>query len=287
MSEFIITADSTVDLPKEYLAEKNIPIMALTYILDGVTYEDGNGLTGEEFYNKIREGAMPTTSQVNPEQARAALEPFVKEGKDIIHIAFTSGLSGSYNSVRIAAEELAEEYPERKIVVIDSLCAAMGEGMLLYKAIELKEQGKSFDEIVEWVENNKLHVCHDVTVDDLFHLHRGGRVSKTSAIVGSMIKIKPIIHVNDEGKLIVIGKERGRKKSLMTLVDRMEEKMKGYDNDVFMIVHGDAPEDAEFVKNEMIKRFGVTNIMINCLGSVIGSHTGPGVIAIFYMGERN
>ena len=287
MSEFIITADSTVDLPKEYLQEKNIPIMALTYILDGVTYEDGNGLTGEEFYNKIREGAMPTTSQVNPEQARDALEPFVKEGKDIIHIAFTSGLSGSYNSVRIAAEELAEEYPERKIVVIDSLCAAMGEGMLLYKAIELKEQGKSFDEIVEWVENNKLHVCHDVTVDDLFHLHRGGRVSKTSAIVGSMIKIKPIIHVNDEGKLIVIGKERGRKKSLMTLVDRMEEKMKGYENDVFMIVHGDAPEDAEFVKNEMIKRFGVTNIMINCLGSVIGSHTGPGVVAIFYMGERN
>lgn len=287
MSEFIITADSTVDLPKEYLVEKNVPIMALTYILDGVTYEDGNGLTGEEFYNKIREGAMPTTSQVNPEQARAALEPFVKEGKDIIHIAFTSGLSGSYNSVRIAAEELCEDYPERKIVVIDSLCAAMGEGMLLYKAIELKEQGKSFDEIVEWVENNKLHVCHDVTVDDLFHLHRGGRVSKTSAIVGSMIKIKPIIHVNDEGKLIVIGKERGRKKSLMTLVDRMEEKMKGYENDVFMIVHGDAPEDAEFVKNEMIKRFGVTNIMINCLGSVIGSHTGPGVIAIFYMGERN
>lgn len=287
MSEFIITADSTVDMPKEYLTEKNIPIMALSYVLDGVTYEDDNGLTGKEFYDKIREGAMPTTSQINPEQAKAVFESFLKEGKDVIHIAFTSGLSGSYNSARIAAEELSEEYPERKITVIDSLCAAMGEGMLLYKAVELKEQGKNFDEIVEWVENNKLHICHDVTVDDLFHLHRGGRVSKTSAIVGSMIKIKPIIHVNDEGKLIVIGKERGRKKSLMTLVNRMEEKMKGYDNDVFMIVHGDAPEDAEFVKNEMIKRFGVTNIIVNCLGSVIGSHTGPGVIAIFYMGERN
>ena len=163
----------------------------------------------------------------------------------------------------------------------------MGEGMLLYKAVELKEQGKSFDEIVEWVENNKLHICHDVTVDDLFHLHRGGRVSKASAIVGSMIKIKPIIHLNDEGKLIVIGKERGRKKSLMTLVDRMEEKMQGFENDIVMIVHGDAPEDAEFVKNEIVKRFGITNIMINCLGSVIGSHTGPGVVSIFYMGERN
>lgn len=287
MSEFIITADSTVDMPKEYLAEKGIPIMPLSYVLEGVTYEDGNGLTGKEFYDKIRAGAMPTTSQINPEQAKAAFEPIVKEGKDILHIAFTSGLSGSYNSARIAAEELSEEYPDRKIIVVDSLCAAMGEGMLLYKAVELKEQGKSLDEIVEWVENNKLHVCHDVTVDDLFHLHRGGRVSKASAIVGSMIKIKPIIHVNDEGKLIVIGKERGRKKSLMTLVDRMEEKMKGFENDVFMIVHGDAQEDAEFVKNEMIKRFGVTNIMINCLGSVIGSHTGPGVVAIFYMGNRN
>ncbi len=287
MNEFIITADSTVDLPKEYLAEKNIPILALNYILEGVTYEDGNGLTGHEFYEKLRGGAMPTTSQINPEQAKAALEPFVKDGKDIIHIAFTSGMSGSYNSTRIAAEELMEEYPERKIAVIDSLCAAMGEGMLLYKVIELKEQGKAFDEIVEWTENNKLHVCHDVTVDDLFHLHRGGRVSKASAIVGSMIKIKPIIHVNDEGKLIVISKERGRKKSLMTLVDRMEEKMQGYDNDIVMIVHGDVPEDAEFVKKEIEKRFGITNVMINCLGAVIGSHTGPGVVALFYMGTRN
>lgn len=287
MGEFIITADSTVDMPKEYLAEKNIPILALSYILEGVTFEDGNGLTGHEFYEKIRGGAMPTTSQINPDQAKSALEPFVKAGKDIIHIAFTSGMSGSYNSVRIAAEELMGKYPERKVTVIDSLCAAMGEGMLLYKVVELKEQGKSYDEIVKWAEENKLHICHDVTVDDLFHLHRGGRVSKASAIVGSMIKIKPIIHVNDEGKLIVISKERGRKKSLMTLVDRMEEKMKGYDNDIVMIVHGDVPEDAEFVKNEIIKRFGITNIMINCLGSVIGSHTGPGVVALFYMGERN
>ena len=287
MSKFVITADSTVDLPKAFLEEKQVPVVSLSYIIDGATYKDGEGLTSKEFYDKIREGAMPTTSQVNPEQARDLFEPILKGGTDILHIAFTSGLSGTYNSCRIAAEELSEEYPDRKIVVVDSLCAASGGGMLLYKAIELKEQGKSFDEIVTWVEENKLHVCHDVTVDDLFHLHRGGRVSKASAIVGSMIKIKPIIHVNDEGKLIVIGKERGRKKSLMTLVDRMEEKMKGYENDIFMIVHGDAPEDAEFVKNEMIKRFGVTNIMINCLGSVIGSHTGPGVVAIFYMGERN
>ena len=287
MSEFIISTDSTVDLPKQFLEEKRVPVVSLSYIIDGATYKDGEGLTSKEFYDKIREGAMPTTSQVNPEQARDLFEPILKEGNDILHIAFTSGLSGTYNSCRIAAEELSEEYPDRKIVVVDSLCAASGGGMLLYKALELKEQGKTLDEIVTWVENNKLHVCHDVTVDDLFHLHRGGRVSKTSAVLGTIIKIKPIIHVNDEGKLIVIGKERGRKKALQTLVERMEEKSQGYENDIVMITHGDALEDAEYVKGLIEQKFGITNIMINPLGTVIGSHTGPGVIALFYMGNRN
>lgn len=287
MSNFIITTDSTVDMPKEYVQEKNIPIISLSYIIDGVTYKDMDGLSGKEFFDKIRAGAMPTTSQVNPEQAKDAFLPFVKEGKDILHIAFTSGLSGTYNSTRIAAEELCEEYPDRKIIVVDSLCACLGEGLLLYKAVEMKEQGKSLEEIAEWVESNKLHICHDVTVDDLFHLYRGGRVSKTSAVLGTIIKIKPIIHVNEEGKLIVIGKERGRKKALMTLVDRMEEKSQGFENDTVFITHGDALEDAEFLKAEIQKRFGIEKIMINGIGSVIGSHTGPGVIAIFYMGNRN
>ena len=287
MREFLIVTDSTTDLPKEFYIEKGIPILALSYIMDGVTYEDGNGLSGREFFDKIRAGSMPTTSQINPEQAKAALEPIIKEGKDVLYIGFTSGLSGSYNSVRMAVEELKEEYPEAKIVAIDSLCASMGEGLLLYKAVQLKEQGKSFEEIAEWVENNKLHICHDVTIDDLHHLHRGGRVSKTSAVVGSIIKIKPMIHVDDEGKLIVIGKERGRKKAMMSLIDRMEEKSKGFENDVAMIVHGDVEEDAEFLKNQIRERFGIDNVIINGIGSVIGSHTGPGVIAIFYMGDRS
>lgn len=287
MREFLIVTDSTTDLPKEFYIEKGIPVLALSYIMDGVTYEDGNGLSGREFFDKIRAGSMPTTSQINPEQAKAALEPIIKEGKDVLYIGFTSGLSGSYNSVRMAVEELKEEYPEAKIVAIDSLCASMGEGLLLYKAVQLKEQGKSFEEIAEWVENNKLHICHDVTIDDLHHLHRGGRVSKTSAVVGSIIKIKPMIHVDDEGKLIVIGKERGRKKAMMSLIDRMEEKSKGFENDVAMIVHGDVEEDAEFLKNQIRERFGIDNVIINGIGSVIGSHTGPGVIAIFYMGDRS
>ena len=286
MNEFVIVSDSTVDLPKEYLQAKQVPIISLSYIMDGVTYEEMDGLSHKEFFEKLRTGSLPTTSQINPEQAREALEPLAKEGKDILYIGFSSGLSGSYNSVRMAAEDLKEEYPDINIITIDSLCACMGDGLLLYKALELKERGMSMKEIVEWVEANKLHICHNVTVDDLNHLHRGGRISRTTAVVGSMIKIKPIIHMSDEGKLVVIGKERGRKKSLISIVDRMEKQMQGYDNDIVMITHGDGIEDAEFVKKQVEERFGIHNVMINGIGSVIGSHTGAGVVAVFFMGDK-
>ena len=286
MNEFVIVSDSTVDLPKEYLQSKQVPIISLSYIMDGVTYEEMDGLSHKEFFEKLRAGSLPTTSQINPEQAREALEPFAKEGKDILYIGFSSGLSGRYNSVRMAAEDLKEEYPDINIIAIDSLCACMGEGLLLYKALELKEHGMSMEEIAKWVEANKLHICHNVTVDDLNHLHRGGRISKTTAVVGSMIKIKPIIHMSDEGKLVVIGKERGRKKSLVSIVDRMEKQMQGYDNDIVMITHGDCIEDAEFVKKHVEERFGIHNVMINGIGSVIGSHTGAGVVAVFFMGDK-
>lgn len=286
MNEFVIVSDSTVDLPKEYLQSKQVPIISLSYIMDGVTYEEMDGLSHKEFFEKLRAGSLPTTSQINPEQAREALEPFAKEGKDILYIGFSSGLSGSYNSVRMAAEDLKEEYPDINIIAIDSLCACMGEGLLLYKALELKEHGMSMEEIAKWVEANKLHICHNVTVDDLNHLHRGGRISKTTAVVGSMIKIKPIIHMSDEGKLVVIGKERGRKKSLVSIVDRMEKQMQGYDNDIVVITHGDCIEDAEFVKKQVEERFGIHNVMINGIGSVIGSHTGAGVVAVFFMGDK-
>ena len=286
MNEFVIVSDSTVDLPKEYLQSKQVPIISLSYIMDGVTYEEMDGLSHKEFFEKLRAGSLPTTSQINPEQAREALELFAKEGKDILYIGFSSGLSGSYNSVRMAAEDLKEEYPDINIITIDSLCACMGEGLLLYKALELKEHGMSMEEIAKWVEANKLHICHNVTVDDLNHLHRGGRISKPTAVVGSMIKIKPIIHMSDEGKLVVIGKERGRKKSLVSIVDRMEKQMQGYDNDIVMITHGDCIEDAEFVKKQVEERFGIHNVMINGIGSVIGSHTGAGVVAVFFMGDK-
>ena len=188
--------------------------------------------------------------------------------------------------MKIAAEELMEEYPGSKVIVIDTLCACLGEALLLYKTLKQKESGKTLEETAKWVEENKLHICHNVTVDDLNHLHRGGRISKTTAVVGSMIKIKPIIHMSDEGKLVVIGKERGRKKSLISIVDRMEKQMQGYENDIVMITHGDCIEDAEFVKKQIEERFGIHNVMINGIGSVIGSHTGAGVVAVFFMGDK-
>ena len=286
MRDYVITVNSTVDLPKEWLEERNVPVIPLKYTMDGETYTDMYGLSAKEFFAKLREGKMSVTSQVNPEEAIAALEPFVKEGKDVLHLGFSSGLSGTFNSMRIAGEELSEKYPEAKIIIIDTLCACLGEGLLLYKALQHKEAGESIEEVAKWVEENKLHICHNVTVDDLNHLHRGGRVSKTTAIVGTMIQIKPIIHMDNEGKLQVIGKERGRKRSLNKIVDMAVEQSKGWDNDMVMITHGDCIEDAEYVAGLVREKLGVEQILINNIGTVIGSHIGPGVVAVFFMGEK-
>ena len=286
MREFVITTDSTVDLPKEYMEEKKVPVISLSYIIDGETYKDMEGLSSKEFFDKIRNGSMPTTSQVNPEQAKEALEPILKEGKDVLHLGFSSGLSGSYNSERMAGDELKEEYPDAKIYIVDSLCASMGQGLLLSKIIALKEAGKTIDEIYEWVESNKLKICHTVTVDDLNHLHRGGRVSKATAVLGTLVKIKPIIYLSDTGKLEVVDKERGRKKSLHKIVDMMMEQSVGCENDEIMITHGDCLDDAQYVESIVKDKMPSVKVLINPIGSVIGSHTGPGVVAVFYMGNK-
>lgn len=288
MREYVITTDSTVDLPKEYLQKKQITYLPLSYTIDGSTYKDMEGLSHKEFFEHIRNGSMPTTSQVNPDEAKAEFEPILKEGNDILHIGFSSGLSGSYNSAAIAAKELASKYPEAKITVIDSLCASMGEGLLLMKAIERKNQGMDMDELAAWVEENKLHVCTFVTVDDLFHLQRGGRVSKASAIIGTVVQIKPIIFLDNDGRLQVIGKERGRKKSLNKLVSMMGEHLKGWEdkNELVTIAHGDCIEDAEYVAEQIKEKYGIKEVMINGIGTVIGSHTGPGVVALFFMGNE-
>ena len=286
MSDYVVTVNSTVDLPKEWLAERNVPVIPLKYTIDGETYEDMAGLSSKEFFQKLRDGKMATTSQINPEEAREALEPFLKEGKVVLHLAFSSALSGTCNSMRIAAEELKEEYPERKIIVIDTLCACLGEGLLLYYVLKLKKEGKTIEEVEAWVEENKLHICHNVTVDDLNHLQRGGRISKTAAVLGTMVQIKPMIHMADDGSLQVVGKERGRKRSLNKIVDKAVEQSKGWEQDIVMITHGDCLEDAQYVAELVRAKMGIENILINNIGTVIGSHTGPGVVAVFCMGNK-
>lgn len=286
MRDYIITVNSTVDTGKEWLKERNVPVIPLKYTIDGQEYTDMYGLSDKEFFQKLREGKMSVTSQINPEEAKEMLEPYVKEGKDVLHLAFSSALSGTCNSMKIAAEELQEEYPEAKVIVVDTLCACMGEAMLLYYALKQKEAGKTIEEVAQWAEENKLHVCHNVTVDDLFHLHRGGRVSKTAAVLGTMVKVKPIIHMDDNGALQVIGKERGRKKSLHKIVDMAVERSEGWDNEIIMITHGDCLEDAEYVAKLVREKMGVENVLIHNIGTVIGSHIGPGVVATFCMGNK-
>lgn len=286
MRDYVITVNSTVDLPKEWLKERHVPAVPLRYTIDGTTYTDMEGLSAKEFFAKLREGKMSVTSQVNPEEAVEALEPYVKEGKDILHLGFSSGLSGTLNSMRIGAQMLEEKYPGSKVIVIDTLCACLGEGLLLYYALKEKAKGKTIEEVAQWVEDNKLHICHNVTVDDLNHLHRGGRVSKTTAVIGTIVQIKPIIHMDNEGKLQVIGKERGRKKSLNKIVDMAVEQSEDWENDIVMITHGDCIEDAEYVAKLVREKMGIENILINNIGTVIGSHTGPGVVAVFCMGNK-
>ena len=286
MRDYVIVTDSASDLPKEILQEYDIPCLPLYYSIDGVIYGDEKNIEPHEFFELMRKGAMPTTMGCNPEYATEMFRSILNQGKDILHIAFSSALSVSYNSARIAAEDLKEEFPDSNIVVIDSKAASLGQGLLVYKAATLKKEGKSLEEVKAWIEENLNHMCHYFTVDDLFHLHRGGRVSKASAIVGTMIQIKPIIHMDDHGELKVIGKERGRKKALTHIVDMAVKQSEGWDNDIVMITHGDCKEDAEFVARQVEKKMGVHNILINCIGTVIGSHTGPGVVAVFCMGNK-
>ena len=289
MSKYIISTDNTTDLPEEYIKEHQLPLLFMPCILNGTTYDGQNKLPVNDFYQAIREGALPTTAQVNPVEAKKMFEDLMtKHNCDILHLAFSSGLSGTYNSCRLAAQELEDENAPHKVIVIDTLCASMGEGLLVHKALENQKNGMSLEENAAWIEEHKLNLVHVFTVDDLNHLYRGGRVSKTAAIVGSMINIKPILHVDDEGHLIPISKSRGRKKSLLALLDYMEEHMGSYrdKNDIVFISHSDAKEDAEFVAEQIEKRFGISNFLIDYIGPTIGAHTGIGTVALFFMGDN-
>lgn len=285
MKPFVITTDSTSDLPKEYLEHHGIRLLSLSYTIDGETYDSSHELPVKEFYSKMRAGSMPTTAQIVPEQAKELFKELAEQGYDVLHIAFSSALSGSCQSTCIAAREIMEEIPGSRVEVVDSLCASLGEGLLVCKAVKKKEAGEDLDQILYWLEENKGNLCHNFTVDDLFHLYRGGRVSRAAAVIGSVINIKPVLHVDEEGRLIPIGKVRGRKKSLKALADRMAEQAKGFENDCFFISHGDCEEDAQYVADLVKERFGIQDCLINHVGPTIGAHSGPGTVALFFMGN--
>jgi len=284
MQKFILTTDTTCDLPQEYLLQHNISLLPLYYSFNGSVFGDKNDLLPKDFYDKMRGGVMPTTMAVNPDTAREVFTRLLEDGYDILHIAFSSGLSGSCSVAATIARELCEEKQGSKITVLDSLCASLGEGLLIHKAVELKESGESLDEIADWLEKNRLNLCHIFTVDDLHHLHRGGRVSKATAIIGTLINVKPVLHVDNEGHLVPLENIRGRKKSLIALVDNMEKRIKNYKNDTVFISHGDCIEDAKFVADLVKERFGISNILINYVSPTIGAHSGPGTVALFFMG---
>ncbi|MCL2056726.1 MAG: DegV family protein [Oscillospiraceae bacterium] len=283
--DFIFMTDDSCDLPRQWLSDKNIPVIQLSYSIDGVSYR-AYDRTPTEFYDSLREGKMPVTAQLNPEQVREFMLPFLSAGKDVLYAAFSSGLSGSCGSAMMAAKDLSEEYPDRTITVVDSLAASMGQGLLVYKLQKLREGGASMQEMAKWAEENRDLVVHIFTVDDLMHLHRGGRVSKLSAVAGSMLGIKPVLHLDVDGKLKVIDKARGRKGSLTALAAKAKECVGNAANDFFMISHADSEADAKTVADIVGRELGIKDYMINYIGPVIGSHTGLGCIALFMMGEK-
>ncbi len=285
---YVITTDTCCDLPKDYLKEKEIEEVSLYYNMNGSVYGNDQEMDIKEFYDRMRGGEMPTTMAANPEELEEMFEKYLSAGKSVLHLAFSSELSSSCGNAMVAARELNEKYTDNKVIVIDTLAASLGQGLMVYKAEELRQNGKTIDETATWLEENKLHFCHQFTVDDLNHLYRGGRVSKLTAVAGTIIQIKPILHVSDEGKLVPIGKARGRKKSLTALVDNMQRTMGSYrdKNDIVFISHGDALEDAEYVANLVKERFGIEKFLINPVSPTIGAHSGPGTIALFYMGAK-
>ena len=288
MSDFLIATDCGADLPEDYLKENNISCSNLTYTICGKTYGGrGEQLPYKEFYSLMRAGNLPKTSQVNPDEAKESLLELMKENKKILVLAFSSGLSGTYNSFRIAAEEIMEEDKDAEIKVVDSKCASLGQGLFVYKVVEKAKTGASFEETFKYAEEIAPKCVHVFTVDDLNHLYRGGRVTKTAAFFGTVLNIKPVLHVDDDGHLIPLMKERGRKKSLLKLVDLMGEQMGSYKdkNDIVFISHGDCIEDAEYVRDEIKSRFGIEKFLINNIGPVIGAQAGPGTIALFFMGD--
>ena len=286
MNDYVILTDSSCDLPDDIVKKYQLEILQLDFIVEGEGSFHNDQADIEKVYSKLRNGANIKTSAANISQASEAIEALFNQKKDILYLGFSSGLSSTYQTVYMAGQELMEEYPERKMNSVDTLAASMGQGLLVYKACQAKDAGKSLEENAQYIEDIKLKLCHWFTVDDLFFLKRGGRISGVTATVGTMLSIKPILHVDDEGHLINVSKVRGRKAAITELVNRMEKlAVHPEDQDIF-ISHGDCIEDAEKLASIIKERFGNDRITISYVGPVIGAHSGPGTLALFFLGEH-
>ena len=289
MRDYVIMTDSCCDLTDQMARELELEVLPLTMHMDGQDYPNdlaGTAISNQEFYKRIRAGKLATTSAVNVGQFQDAMRRVLESGRDIVCVCFSSALSTTYQSAVIAAEDLRAEFPEAEIHVVDSLSASLGQGLLLYLAVEQKRKGLTAAELAKWVEDNRLTVCHWFTVDDLNFLKRGGRVSATTALLGTMLSIKPIMHTSDEGKLVPVSKARGRKAAIAALLDKIEDLSIHPEKQTMFICHADCEEDAKAVAKTIQDRFGTPTVHINYIGPVIGSHTGPNTMGIFFVGTQ-
>lgn len=286
MNDYVILTDSSCDLPDDIVKKYQLEILQLDFIIEGEGSFHNAQADIKNVYGKLRNGANIKTSAANISQATRTIERIFKQGSNILYLGFSSGLSSTYQTICMAGREMMEEYPERKMISVDTLAASMGQGLLVYKACQARDAGKGLEENAQYIEDIKLKLCHWFTVDDLFFLKRGGRISGVTATVGTMLSIKPILHVDDEGHLINVSKVRGRKAAITELVNRMEKlAVHPEDQDIF-ISHGDCIEDAEKLASIIKERFGNDRITISYVGPVIGAHSGPGTLALFFLGEH-
>ena len=281
-----IITDSCCDFPTPMYETLGLSFVPLSVEFRGETNDDRNDDSLKDMYGGLRAGEAAKTSAVNPSRWGEVIEPALAAGQDVLVLAFSSGLSTTYQSAVIAAEELGEKYPDRTIRVVDTLCASMGQGLLVWYACKKRDEGLSLDALYSWVMENRLHLCHWFTVDDLMYLKRGGRISAATALVGTMLQIKPLLHVDDEGHLISMSKARGRKAAIDALVRKAQELGAGYDNSTMFISHGDCREDAEYLAQQLKEKCGVKEVVISYVGAVIGSHSGPGTLALFFLGSH-
>ena len=287
MSNYVIMTDSSCDFTPALAEETGVKILSLSFLLDGKSYKNdvsGSDIPFDVFYSQLRNKKEVKTSAVNQEIFRVFMQTELDAGNDVLYIGFSSGLSSTFNAGAITARELSEQYPDRKVYAVDSLCASLGQGLLVYLAAKKKAEGAGIDEVRDWCESIKLSVCHQFTVDDLMFLKRGGRISAVTAVAGTMLSIKPVLHVDNEGHLINIAKARGRRASINALFDKMKATYTGEYKHVF-ISHGDCPEDAQYLASLVRDEFGI-DAVIGYVGPVIGAHSGPGTLALFYIGSQ-